>query len=549
MQSNALQDGTEVPVSTVTSGINEGRFIEHLRELFSTSRVVLSELMQNARRAGASKVIFDFAEGNLVVSDDGCGIDDFAKLITIAESGWSEDVMKAEQPFGVGFSSVSFSAECILVESKGKSITFSSEDLVLKRPIAVTASDFIGGTRITLKGFRIAEKETLESLRNFAMGFAIPVIACGEELPRPHAQANLKGDITSIGFVHVPMVHGDGMAYSCKAFLYCQGLPVNVGSLTDNRSHGANSSIIHVDQLSFKPRVPDRDTLIDADKAEVVFDDAIKLVWQIHLNEEKTRLDSFDYVERYWDAASRLGCRDIFNDVPVLPPQVLSFQADYPMVYDNSETTHGKFKNRVTLYDVKAKSVILCRTPDELLEGDGFARMMFAQAKGFVYVDLLPEGHWANEHIIDLFDAALQISGTVLATGQFEGNWVSGEIKLVQDLAVTLNGETVRLTEPVALGTENWNVTFMVPKEVESPSQVLRQASSYLDEHEDFQNLAYDKDWDNFSNLVAILKGEPPEETVRKCLNEAGAKQKTNLRGHRFTVTFDEKGEFIIERA
>lgn len=548
MQSNALQDGTEVPVNTVASGINESRFIEHLRELFSTSKVVLSELMQNARRASASKVIFEFAEGNLVVSDDGCGIDDFAKLITIAESGWSEEVMKAEQPFGIGFSSVSFSADSILVESKGKSIAFSSEDLIRKWPIAVTASDYIGGTRITLKNFRVSEKETLDSLRCFARGFAIPVIANGEEMPRPHAQAGLKGSSTSVGFIHVPMVHGESDSFCDLAWVYCQGLPVGVGHLTDRYGRDAASSVIHVDHLSYKPRVPDRDTLIDVSKAKVEIEDAMRLVWLSHLADEKPRLDPVVFVERYWGAASRLACKDIFNDVPVLPKLALSYQAEYPVI-SNGGSAQNQFKECVTRADVESGKVVLCDAPFEDLEGDNFARMMFAQTKQFVYVDTIPEGHWANDHILDLHGAKLSISGKVLKKGFFEGNWVSGEVKLVQDLGVTLNGETVKLTEPLVLGADGSNATFMVPREAESPSMALRQASAYVNEHEDFQQLAYDHDWDGFCNLVAILKGEPAETTLGKCLNESGARSKTNLRDQRFTVTFDEKGEFIIERA
>lgn len=546
---------TADPSATITSGVNESRFIEHMRDLFSTSKVVLSELMQNARRAGASKVMFDFAGGNLVVTDDGCGIDDFQKLIVVAESGWSEEVMACEQPFGIGFSSVSFSADRILVQSKGRSIAFTSEDLIAKRPIAVRTSDFIGGTRIILSNFRVDEKDALASLRQFAMGFSIPVIVTSsagnsEELPRPHAIAALKGTQTEYGFFHIPGVHGDAHAYSNKAYLYVQGLPVKAGALTNDYGRNANSPVIHVNHQRFKPRVPDRDVLIDAAAADAVLSDAHDAIWRAHLVEEKSRLDPAIFADRYWYVAQMLRCTEIFNDVPVLPAQALSRQSEYPVIYDGNESSTASCKEPVTKEQVESGQVRLCYSPDFDLNHDSFARIMFAQAKGFVYVETgLHADHWAVPHVIDLENGELQISGETLAEGFFDGRWTSGTVKLMKEIVVTLNGESATLSDAVAVtgGADDWNVTFHVPAGDDRPAYVLRQASSYRDENDDFQELAHDIDWDDFNNLVAILAGEKPDATLSKCLRDAGASTKTNLRGQRFTVAIDAEGNFSVE--
>ena len=110
--------------NSITSGVNESRFLEHLKTLFSTSTTVLAECLQNGRRAGASSVVFDYdvSESSLTITDNGCGIADFRALITVAESGWSQETMDSERPFGIGFFSVSFAAESVLGESKGKQI-------------------------------------------------------------------------------------------------------------------------------------------------------------------------------------------------------------------------------------------------------------------------------------------------------------------------------------------------------------------------------------------------------------------------------------------
>ena len=193
-------------VENIVSSVNETRFLEHMRTLFSTSTTVLAECLQNGRRAGASRIDFDYDEAasTLSITDNGCGISDFRALITVAESGWSEETMVSEKPFGIGFFSVSFSAESIVVESRGRKIEFSSDDLVAKRQIAVQSSSFIGGTRISLVKCKLDQEKIRNALGNYARGFATPVFWRDEEVPRPHAQANLNGVTTPVGFVHVP---------------------------------------------------------------------------------------------------------------------------------------------------------------------------------------------------------------------------------------------------------------------------------------------------------------------------------------------------------
>lgn len=104
-----MQQTANLPQDSITSGVNESRFIAHIQELFSSSTVALGEIVQNARRAQATKVMFDWNhDGDLIVTDDGIGISDFRTLVIIAESGWSDELMADEKPFGIGFASVCF---------------------------------------------------------------------------------------------------------------------------------------------------------------------------------------------------------------------------------------------------------------------------------------------------------------------------------------------------------------------------------------------------------------------------------------------------------
>ena len=116
--------------------VNQGNLVKNLRFSFTDSCTVIAELMQNARRAGATQVEIDFAPETktLVVRDDGCGIDCYQTLFTIAESGWDAEVVEQEHPFGLGFLSALFACGHLEVESKGGRIfmpTGSVLDMVI----------------------------------------------------------------------------------------------------------------------------------------------------------------------------------------------------------------------------------------------------------------------------------------------------------------------------------------------------------------------------------------------------------------------------------
>ncbi len=69
--------------------INEEGALRNQRYAFTYKFTLVSELMQNARRAGAQRIEISYDEVRKIlrVVDDGCGIEDFQKLLTFNESG------------------------------------------------------------------------------------------------------------------------------------------------------------------------------------------------------------------------------------------------------------------------------------------------------------------------------------------------------------------------------------------------------------------------------------------------------------------------------
>ncbi|PMM69848.1 ATP-binding protein [Vibrio sp. 10N.261.46.F12] len=101
--------------------INESNFLANLGAIFSNTGKVINELIQNASRANATTISFttsiENGRANLTVLDDGSGITDMQKLLSVAESGWSSDVAKCN-PYGMGFLSTLFACEHITIQSQ-----------------------------------------------------------------------------------------------------------------------------------------------------------------------------------------------------------------------------------------------------------------------------------------------------------------------------------------------------------------------------------------------------------------------------------------------
>ena len=81
--------------------------IQKASRLFDASTVqIINEMLQNARRAGARKVVVTVRDGRMEMTDDGRGIRDPQNLLTLGTSDWEAETLKAEDPAGMGFFSL-----------------------------------------------------------------------------------------------------------------------------------------------------------------------------------------------------------------------------------------------------------------------------------------------------------------------------------------------------------------------------------------------------------------------------------------------------------
>ena len=149
---------------------------------------VLSELLQNARRAGATAIVISTSgspgDRLLHVVDDGSGIADPAAVVTLGRSGWSEETRVREDPAGMGV----FSLACrdVIIRSwsqperQGWMAHIPAGAWESSRPIAISADPIDRGTAITVRMPEDWSEKLGETVRDVARHYPVPVTFDGE---------------------------------------------------------------------------------------------------------------------------------------------------------------------------------------------------------------------------------------------------------------------------------------------------------------------------------------------------------------------------------
>jgi hypothetical protein len=163
---------------TIQAKVNQ-RLLAKADRLFTGSlsgRII--EILQNARRAGATKVEITNKDNFVTVKDNGQGIMDFTKLLDLGGSGWDESCEKSEDPAGVGI--FCLAPRAVTIRSKRKIVTIT-EDGWLSTPMELI-SDPEPVRRGTILRFS-DESWDMESVSIHAAFSGMRVIVDGKKCP------------------------------------------------------------------------------------------------------------------------------------------------------------------------------------------------------------------------------------------------------------------------------------------------------------------------------------------------------------------------------
>lgn len=555
--------------------VNEKNLIKNIGQTFSGSSTVISELMQNARRAKATEVRFytEAESEDLVVIDNGEGVKDFSKLLHVADSGWDEATKKEDKPFGMGFLSCLFAAEIVIVESNGQRTIIDTQKAINQEAVLVESTgNTTPGTKITLKNFKSPEgieKLLGKHLSILAAGFPIGVFWNELEIKRQFAVNVLEnlhevdGVLVSLGADFFSNLHFK--SYSAHTiFAYLQGLPIYCSNDFGKKIPSTNDVVLHLLSDEFIPRMPDRDKLFDEALHEKTFKKIINGVVRNELLKLKASV-SPEEMMKYWYLAKTYKCNDIFNDIPILPAQVLSIPFATPI---QLQDFHGNERNleecsrNVTRAEIESGEVKLVGYENFDCDEHTGAPWVLGNALGWLNVsEALHSGHWANKYI-SLFnhhhdpdsDASelkviIEPAGAIIAIEEMKSGWVHNVSKIVvcdHYIVKTTDGlYSAEISDSATSGYVNDELCLVVPKGDVYPGYIIEQIADFQGEH-DFYESDRDEEESHLNTLVTALRGGKPEDTLRQVVLDGCISKYPTLHGKTFVISISETGEISL---
>ena len=521
-----VDDETQVAVR-----INEGKLLQNLRYAFSNRYTIVSELMQNARRAGARYVVveYDAKAETLMVRDDGCGIEDFQTLFTFGESGWDESLVASETAFGLGFTKSLYAAKTCTVLSRGRAISFETADALAQQPIAVTSAPTSNETTVILGGVALPELD--QRIERLSCGFPISVIYNGAEQTRKYAVDHIETIDTAVGPVYLQGLYdSDSKKPGRSTVLFLQGFRVD-GELR----YGESANIVHLDPAQFPARLPDRDELIDAGEQRHRVDKALQAVWRARLLREKQQLPAARFVDESFEAAKVWGLLDIFDDEPALPGSHFDVVTDYPYQEGYGDADYRTHLARlVTQAEIESGQTVIVDLDAPCEEN--MAYWMFARACGWhVFGDPgLSKAHWIRPFVKPLEDLPCEVRiEEERVRADLEGAFVWPTVVMCKSYVIRQNGAEVRITDEALYWHEE---DVLIVPDGESTGLGVRQVSSFIGENDHWHDDDLEHDQQALEDLIRLLRATDPIKTLDSLLSELHLERYPALWGKTFRL-------------
>ena len=576
--------------STVELKVSREGMIQSMADSFTERESFLVELLQNARRSGASEIFIATNPNNasIAISDNGSGIDDPQSLFSFGRSDWntSEDIER-ESPFGVGFASAIFSAQSIYIASNGWAIRESTQNLRDMKQSKVRPSTCDKGTKIDLglapNDYAMLQLE--KTIPSLVRGFRVPVNFNGEWLAREHAIDQVDGSMgeTTVGDIHMnsfPDLVGRGTLEA-----YLQGILIAVVRFTpggrvhafncEPSGHSIDHSVgfVHLDSTRFRARMPDRSQLINPSESLDEISRAVEnyLVEKLYLAEKNMDTESFVH---YHHKDAMNWARELLNDKP-MPAANLKRFIDLPYynefdAFGESFSTPYFSGGGVLIRPDTSMTIIHAVYPnlwcydgvqlDECPEGSQTTAMLaYLAHTGLPIVNresnYVHHDHWINDKAIDM--EALATSG-LINIGEVSnpknpmrlaGREFTILVQFCDSYTVTVDHpdlHDVEITEYPCIDKDRDAIIFPRQAGVAQVEGILRQVSDYVDSMGEFDVEALAADREELMRLASFAHDNNTSEFFREMIEPLTFNHPDILSNKSFTVTFDSKGAMQV---
>lgn len=472
----------------------------------------LSQLLQNARRAGATGVWINWQPESeiLTIRDDGCGIAGFDRLTAVGKPSWPVDIMRNEKPLGIGFLVVALATHHIDILSQNWTATVQCQRYLNHQPIRVTErpeTPTYNGTHLTL---RLSPTILGEVTRNFASrtptnstrawrrvldplvkGFPIPVYFNNEPLPRPHARdGEREFHTTEAGlFALYGWKTCTPTKLSKAPALYCQGLPLHLRHPVP--SDDSPPDVLHLPDYT-PLLLPNRDRTLDEDDFATRITRSRHALWRLRLILEMASLRPEEFAGRYWDLCLALDLPDLLREAPILPSVISRYE--HPLTQDPHDgPTPWSEAPLPTAQDIFIHPIDPRRFHDD--DPVTLASLYAAAARLPVLKATVPECHWSHQRAVDLLDPELGMTYTLngpTRSAHFVGRAVTADVIICDSLTISFaptvscktNPAVSALLEPRTI--TQWPLYDIVSGRIIVPSNAgAGPAVSQIDDYRD----------------------------------------------------------------
>ena len=394
--------------TSIQLNFNLKKLVENLEFAFRDKITFWQELLQNSRRAGASKINIVENDDYVEITDNGHGIKNMSQMFLKSTSDWTSDGIEKEKPYGMGFLSVLYQSKRVVIKSNHYCLDAMTDDILSLKEIPITKmSKGINGTEIKLFGVK-------EVFPKFEFrGFPIPITINGHEVERGHAKncKEIKWDKTEFGYISMPEI-GKIREFP-SIIVYLQGICVE--SCYPEPKDG-RLLIIHLDEEKYIGSWPDRSNLLNhgtemQNLRYTCIPSYCKLLLINHFMEHKDSSPELlcDLFKVYRD----YGLTSLFDQLDIIPASCLFKVKDYPLNrgYMLSEGTkfYENSKRHISKKDVKSGKVNLFDTPLEVSPTTFNNLMYLFMSKGENYIvdEILNcQNHWVSENLkLSSFDS------------------------------------------------------------------------------------------------------------------------------------------------
>jgi hypothetical protein len=553
--------------------VDSSKLIANLGAVFSGSAKVLSELLQNARRAGATRVevvVNETDDGivDLIVADDGCGVEDFASLVTVAGSGWNDETAAQEKPYGMGFFASFFVADTVTLESNGKILSIDSKDLLAGKDIGEPLPNMQApakGTIITLSNVRdLGGAKVIKSrINDLARYSSLPITLNGEALSRDlslEAQSSAEGaEIvqTDMGVLVIEADRHNHFPTFSQAHIVLQDLRVRgVEGCT------CRAMIFYCDSTKVQARMPDRDKLLDEQAVVDCASAALAEHYRAKLEALLSDIGPEAFTIQYFHAACQWHPA-LVNGLDMVPGQCFA-RTDQPnLCYAHASSCETIDFDVVTRQQIESGEVVAYRkNASDVDEAGVLGAFYLVERKAWEFNESLPEGHWLRPLLRD-FDPeglAIDVAGDVQRV-QFVLDYCWFDALLVDrfTLTDTVTGESVEVSndgvfihsdeiEGRGLPISEAIVDFAASHDIQAVmargmciyDDFLEQMGGYIDEHDNVDETQLNNDVESLRKQFVAAKGGDAESVLRDLIGSLPPSVAQALEGKALSVTVTE---------